>query len=108
MRTPKEEREISAGGYTYNPDGTRAERMQVFTSDYSYMAKLDRYCEENPEEWKIEAVNSIGYDIISKVYSCPTSCLSFRKKTVKGREMTEEEKARRVEIMQAARNARSE
>lgn len=108
MRTLKEEREISAGGYTYNQDGTRAERMKVFTSDYSYMVKLDRYCEKNPEEWKVETVNYHEGDIISKVYSCPTSCLSFRKKTVKVREMAEEEKARRVEIMQAARNARSE
>jgi len=106
MRTPKEEREISAGGYTYAPDGTRASRMRVFTSDYSYMIKLDRYCEENPDEWKVERVNHNGQDIVSKEYSCPTSCLSFRKKTVKGREMTEEEKARAAERMQTARNAR--
>lgn len=36
MRTPKEEREIHAGGYVWNEDGTRAERMKVFVSDSLY------------------------------------------------------------------------
>lgn len=79
MRTPKEEREIHAGGYVYAENGERAERMEVYTSDYGYMLKFDRFCKENPEEWKVEKVETSGDDIVSKTYSCPASCLSFRR-----------------------------
>lgn len=92
MRTPKEEREIHAGGYIYGENGVKNERMTVYTSDYSYMAKLDKFVDENPEEWRVEAVNKSGDDITSKIYSCPVSCLSFRKKTTAKRELSEEEK----------------
>ena len=78
MRTPKEEREISAGGYIYKPDGTRAERMTVYVSDYGYMAKLDRYCKAYPDIWKVEEVLMSGEDITAKRYSCPVRCISFR------------------------------
>jgi len=49
LRTPKEEREIHAGGYIYGENGVKNERMTVYTSDYSYMAKLDKFVDENPE-----------------------------------------------------------
>lgn len=79
MRTPKEEREIHAGGYVYAENGERAERMEVYTSDYGYMLKFDRFCAENPEEWKLENTETADGDIVSKTYSCPTSCISFRR-----------------------------
>lgn len=107
MRTPKEDREITAGGYTYQENGTRAERMTIYTSDYSYMAKLDKYVEKNPEEWHVEKVYTDGEDVTGKQYSCPTSCLSFRMKTVRARELTEEEKQERRERLAALRYARS-
>lgn len=78
MRTPKEERKITAGGYVWNPDGTRAERMTVYASDYGYMAKLDRYCEQYPDIWKVEEVIKAGEDVMAKRYSCPVRCISFR------------------------------
>ena len=78
MRTPKNEREISAGGYVWNDDGTRAKRMTVYASDYGFMAKLDRYAEKYPELWKVEEVSFNGNDIVSKRYSCPSNCISFR------------------------------
>ena len=99
MRTPKEEREIQAGGYTYRENGVRADRMQVYTSDYSYMLKLDKYVEENPEEWRVESVETNCGDIVSKTYSCPTSCLSFRKKTIK-RELTDEQRVELAERLE--------
>lgn len=79
MRTPKEEREIIAGGYVYSENGERAARMEVYTSDYSYMAKFDGFCEENPEEWNLEKVEEVDGDVVAKRYSFPTSCLSFRR-----------------------------
>lgn len=78
MRTPKEEREIQAGGYVWNSDGTRADRMKVYCSDYGYMAKLDRYCEKYPDIWKVEKTETCNGDITSKTYSCPVRCISFR------------------------------
>lgn len=77
MRTPKEEREITAGGYVWNEDGTRADRMEVYCSDYGYMAKLDRYVKQFPEIWKVERVEKSGDDVASKTYSCPARCISF-------------------------------
>ena len=78
MRTPKTDRELSICGCTYNDDGTRAERITIFTSDYSYMAKLDKLVEKNPEKWKLEQVNRHGDDITGKQYSCPIRYISFR------------------------------
>ncbi len=92
MRTPKEEREIHAGGYVWNPDGTRAKRMTVYVSDYGYMAKLDRYVEKCPDIWKVEKVDKVGSDIVAKTYSCPVNCISFRsgfRSKTKGTEMPE-------------------
>lgn len=79
MRIPKEEREISAGGYVYSHDGTKAERMKVYVSDYGYMLKFDRFCTENPEEWHLEKVDKVDGDVVAKHYTCPTSCISFRR-----------------------------
>jgi len=91
VRTPRDEREISAGGYVYNADGTRAERMTVYTSDYGYMLRFDRFVKNNPSEWREEEVQRVGNDIVGKRYSCPTSCLSFRSKTLK-RNLTDKQK----------------
>lgn len=90
MRTPKEEREISAGGYVWNPDGTRAERMKVSVSDYGYMAKLDRYVAQAPDIWRVEETIFNNGDVVAKTYSCPARCISFRsgRRTQKGAEIT--------------------
>ena len=79
MRTPKEEREVIAGGYVYAENGERAARMEVYTSDYGYMLKFDRFCTENPEEWHLEKVEKVDGEVVAKRYSFPTSCLSFRR-----------------------------
>jgi hypothetical protein len=105
MRTPKEEREIHIGGYTYQENGTKAERMTIYTSDYSYMAKLDKFTSENPEEWRVENVRRSGDDIVSKEYSCPVGCITFRKAAPKGREMTEEQREALRERFASVRNA---
>ena len=78
MRTPKVDRELSICGYTYNEDGTRAQRITIYTSDYSYMAKLDKLVEKNPEEWKVVQEHKHGEDVTGKEYTCPIKYISFR------------------------------
>lgn len=93
MRTPTEEREVSISFYTYNPDGTRTEQVEIYTSDYSYMLKFDRFCKENPEEWE-EVPGSVMKcqgDVVGKRYRAPLSCLYFRGKTLK-RNLTDEQR----------------
>lgn len=92
MRTPTEEREISVCGYTYKPDGTRAETLDVYTSDYSYMIKFDKFCKENPDEWQLKGTTTCQGDVVGKQYTCKAGCVFFRAKTLKGRPRTEEEK----------------
>lgn len=92
MRTPIEEREIHVSAYTYKEDGTRNDKLCVYTSDYSMMAKFDKYCEENPEHWKHVKTETSGGDIVGKRYECSWECVFFRAKPVKQRPRTEEEK----------------
>lgn len=84
--------EISVSAYTYKADGSRNDRMEVYTSDYSLMAKFDRYCKENPEHWKVMETMTQGGDIVGKRYQCTWECVHFRAKPVK-RELTEEQRA---------------
>lgn len=102
MRTPKEEREIIAGGYVFSETGERNQRMTVYASDYGYMAKFDRFVAENPEEWHVERVDHHGEDITGKLYSCPTSCISFRR----GRNKLSEETRKALAASGAARMAK--
>ena len=105
MRTPTEEREIHAGAYTYKPDGTRNDRMEVYTSDYSLMAKFDKFCEQNPDHWKLTETMKQGGDIVGKRYQCTWECVLFRAKPKQGRPMTEEEKQVARERMMKMREA---
>ncbi len=97
MRTPVEERELVVSGYTYDPDGSRAKNIEVYTSDYTMMAKFDRFCEENPEEWKIIDTMTCQGDIVGREYRFPVKCLTFRAKTATRRELTEEQKKAHAE-----------
>ena len=92
MRTPIEEREVSVGGYTFKPDGTKADTWEVYTSDYSYMLKFDRFCKNNPEEWQLKETLTSQGDVVGKKYTCTIGCVLFREKTRHGRPMTDEEK----------------
>ena len=42
MKTPTDEREVCISFYT------DSDTANVYTSDYSYMSKLDKLCEANP------------------------------------------------------------
>ena len=92
MRTPKEDRELLINGYVYNENGTRAETISVYTSDYSYMAKFDKYCEEYPEHWKVKNVATCSGDVCGKNYVVSAGCLLIRPKPRRGRAISETEK----------------
>ena len=108
MRTPIEERELLINGYVYNQDGTKADKIDVYTSDYSYMAKFDRFCKEYPEYWKLREQNGIetvGGDIVGKFYEVSLSCVLLRGKPRKGRTLTEAEKEASRERMKQLHEA---
>lgn len=104
MRTPIEDREIQIGGYTYDDNGKRSGTMEIYTSDYSYMAKLDKFCEKHPEEWQVKpgSIKTCEGDIVSKIYICPVYCVSFRGSKRKV-DFTDEQKEAMRERMKAAR-----
>ena len=99
MRTPAGERELIISGYTV--DGV----MQVYTSDYSLMAKFDKFVESNPDVWKLKRTQKCQGDIVGKDYECPAKCITFRAEPPKKREMTEEQRQAASERMKALRSA---
>lgn len=104
MRTPIDEREIHIGGYTYDEDGKRKDTIEIYTSDYSYMLKFDRLCDENPDEWRIKegSVLRQGGDIVAKTYICPVSCVSFRRGKKK---LTDEQREALADSLRAINRA---
>ena len=108
MRVPVEEREITIGGYIYNDDDdhTRRDYFEVFTSDYGYMAKLDKMCEQYPEHWRHREQQPEwrqGGDIVGKFYECSVGCVFLRGKPRAGTPQTEEQKQAFRERMIKAR-----
>ena len=87
MRTPIEEQET-----TIQMD-RNSDVATVYTSDYTYMTKLDKHVEGNPDEWRLVGISRLGGDIVGKTYECPKRLISFRSKTMtREREYTEEER----------------
>ena len=86
MRTPVEEREVVV---QFNTDEDIA---HVYTSDYTYMTKLDKRVRNNPDEWKLVSVNKQDGDIVGKSYICPKKAVSFRAGSAPKKVMTEQQK----------------
>lgn len=103
MRTLINEREVVI---QFNTDTNVA---SVYTSDYSYMTKLDRLVKNNPDEWSLVDTAYHDGDIVSKTYKCPKKLISFRGKTSSGksREYTEEEKRAIAERFKNAREKKN-
>ena len=99
MRTPTFEREVCITFYT------DADTANVYSSDYSYMSKLDKLCAANPTEWKQIDEAYCGGDIVSKTYSCPKQFISFRSKA-RSTVQTEEKKEAMRERMRLVNESR--
>jgi len=78
LRTPKEERELHIGGYVYKEDGTKETTLDVYTSDYGYMLKFDKFCEEYPEDWQLKETMKQAGDIVGKRYRVSLGCILIR------------------------------
>ena len=103
MRTPIEEQET-----TIQMDRD-SDVATVYTSDYTYMTKLDKHVEGNPDEWRLVGISRLGGDIVGKTYECPKKFISFRSKTVtREREYTEEERRAIGERLKNAKKKGSE
>ena len=72
----------------------------MYVTDRTYMTKLDKLVESNPECYKVVKVHRIDGDIIGKTYEFPKKLLSFRSGFVSRRELTEEEREQRVAKLQ--------
>lgn len=80
------------------------ERAKIYTSDATTMTKLNKLVEGQGTEWKLEeVVKSQSGEVVGKIYSCPVSFVSFRKKRVQ-RNLSEEQ---RREIAFRLRNSTS-
>ena len=103
MRTLINEREVVI---QFNTDTNVA---SVYTSDYSYMTKLDKLVKNNPDEWSLVNTAYHDGDIVSKTYKCPKKLISFRGKTSSGklREYTDEEKRAIAERFKNAREKKN-
>ena len=98
MRTPIEEQET-----TIQMD-RNSDVATVYTSDHTYITKLDKLVKNNPDQWMLVGISRIGEDIVGKTYECPKRLVSFRSKTTtREREYTEEE---RRAIGERLKNAR--
>lgn len=65
-----------------------SDKMQIFTTEYHIMKRLDRYVEES-ENWRVIEVGKINGKVVSKIYEAPRDLLIIRKKK---RELTEEQR----------------
>lgn len=74
---------------TYN---AAEEHAEIYTCYPPSIRKLDKYCKENPEEWKVKNVSTVEGEVVGKTYTAPKKLISFRCKEPKKPELTEEEK----------------
>lgn len=81
------------------------DRWEIYTTQPAMMAKLDRLCESNPDEWECTEArefDSIDHQIISKEYRCPKNLISIRSGSVK---YSDEQKAKMAERLRRAKFA---
>jgi hypothetical protein len=53
----------------------------IYTAYPKWINKLDKFTEENPEEFKCTAVNKIDGKVVSKEYTFPKKLITIRQKS---------------------------
>ena len=81
-----------------------SKKMQIFTTEYHIMRRLDKYVEES-EAWKVIEVGKVNGKVVSKIYEAPRELLSMKKKK---RAMTEEQRQKAAERLAAYRQRKTE
>lgn len=56
-----------------------SDKMQIYTTEFNIMKRLDRYVEES-EEWNLVSIGRVKGRIVSKTYEAPRNLLLMRKK----------------------------
>lgn len=69
---------------------------KIYSSNPFQIRKLDRFCSENPADWKCTDVSMVGGDVIGKSYECPKEFIVFRPKR---KTLTEKQRAAAAERM---------
>ena len=80
-----------------------SKKMQIFTTEYHIMRRLDKYVEES-EAWKVIEVGKVNGKVVSKIYEAPRELLSMKKKK---RVMTEEQRRQAAERLAAYRQKKA-
>ena len=57
-----------------------SDTAEIYTSDSTMIAKLDKRVRENPDVWKCVRVETMGggAEVVAKWYECPKRLISFR------------------------------
>lgn len=104
---PEEDEEIKLGSFPVAEQETHIHWMrtdsyaEVYTTDKTTMTKLDRLCEESPENYKLQEVGTLKGVAVSKTYRISDKKLvSFRSRKIT-RELTEEQRQIASERMKA-------
>ena len=78
----------------------------IWASDPSWIRKMDKLVDSNPDEFKCTRQEEMDGQVIQKRYEMPKKYVSIRSKSRK-REMTEEQKKINAERLREARNKKS-
>lgn len=68
----------------------------IYTSDITWIRKMDKMCEECPDEYKCIQESKCNGNIVGKTYQFPKKLVSLRK-PMKQKNVTEEVKKLRME-----------
>ena len=80
------------------------DRISIHTTYPHWIKRLDKYCEENPEEWHVEDEYVSGGRVLSRSYSALKEYLKLQKKK---RHVSEEQRRASAERLAAYRNKSS-
>lgn len=58
----------------------RTDTISIYTSYPHWIKRLDKYCEENPEQWKCTDVGILDGEVASKSYTAPKDFLKLQKR----------------------------
>ena len=74
------------------------DQAEIYTCYPPQIRKFDKFCEENPEEWKVKKVHTVAGKVVGKTYMGPKELISFRMSKLK-REISEEKRREYSERM---------
>lgn len=83
--------------------GRADENATLYTSDIRWIRKMDKMCENYPDDYKCISNAKINGDIVAKTYEFPIALLSLRKSR-KRKEVSEETKQARIKNLQNKKN----